>query len=176
MDRLRQYKKSAILYVLIFVFISFLLLKYLYNLIFDKNSIVNYSYNIFILLNYIYFIIKIYIIVVEPESFEYEKKISSKNEDQITRILPQDVEIIRNEMKTNFGFVLKYFLTMDLLNTIFCFIMKKITEDTIVYIKILYVFNLLCSLAIYWKIWRYYSLKEIENDIEKMFSAQVVTI
>lgn len=176
MDRLRQYKKSAILYVLIFVFISFLLLKYLYNLIFDKNSIVNYSYNIFILLNYIYFIIKIYIIVVEPESFEYEKKISSKNEDQITRISLQDVENIRNEMKTNFGFVLKYFLTMDLLNTIFCFIMKKITEDTIVYIKILYVFNLLCSLAIYWKIWRYYSLKEIENDIEKMFSAQVVTI
>lgn len=176
MDRLRQYKKSAILYVLIFVFISFLLLKYLYNLIFDKNSIVNYSYNIFILLNYIYFIIKIYIIVVEPESFEYEKKISSKNEDQITRISLQDVENIRNEMKTNFGFVLKYFLTMDLLNTIFCFIMKKITEDTIVYIKILYVFNLLCSLAIYWKIWRYYSLKEIENDIEKMFNAQVVTI
>lgn len=176
MDRLRHYKKSAVLYVLIFVFINFLLLKYLYNLIFDKNSIVNYSYNIFILLNYIYFIIKIYIIVVEPESFEYEKKISSKNEDQITRISQQEVENIRNEMKTNFGFVLKYFLTMDLLNTIFCFIMKKITEDTIVYIKILYVFNLLCSLAIYWKIWRYYSLKEIENDIEKMFSAQVVTI
>lgn len=176
MDRLRHYKKSAVLYVLIFVFINFLLLKYLYNLIFDKNSIVNYSYNIFILLNYIYFIIKIYIIVVEPESFEYEKKISSKNEDQIIRISQQEVENIRNEMKTNFGFVLKYFLTMDLLNTIFCFIMKKITEDTIVYIKILYVFNLLCSLAIYWKIWRYYSLKEIENDIEKMFSAQVVTI
>ena len=173
----KRFKTIAFgLYVLILIFIHVLILKYIYNFINDANGIKHYASNMFLFLDYVFFMFKMYILIVEPETYEYDKKIVNKTHEQITSMKNDEIQLLRTDMKKNFICIVKFFFTIDILNTIFCIILKKTVETTIIYNQIIYSINIVCSFLIYWKIMRYYTLREIDTDIDQLFITPIISI
>lgn len=143
-------KAAFVLYVSLLAVIHILVIIYIYKFIREDDGIKNYSLNVNILLNYIYLLLKIFILLVEPDTYEYNKKVLKKTYQQITEPAPSEINEYRNEMKRNFVFLIKILLSLDLQNIIFCIILKKTSNISILYNQILFSINLFCSFAILW--------------------------
>lgn len=173
MNKKNFFKKiKSILLNVSFVLIHLFLFKYIYNIF----GLELHNVNIYIFLNYIYLMIKLYVLKYNPEDKEINKVIHGKNSKQISLLKGEVISNLRLNMVENYKFIFKMFCSIDLQNMIFCVVLAKTTNIASVYFKIFFILNLLCSFPIYRRMLQSYSLREMEQDFDELFEKKIYTL
>lgn len=159
-----------LLYVTMVILIHVFLFRYIYNIF----GLELHAINMYIFLNYFYLLIKLYVLKYNPEDKKLNRVLQRKNGQYVDSMSDEQITNLRTSMIDQYKSIFVLFTTLDLQNLIFCIVLNKTVTSSasIIYLKMFFILNFICSAPIYQRMTQSYTLREMEYDLNDLFEEQ----